>query len=265
MSMTLFTLGLSRLVPLLFAASGVLIAGRLVYDGLRPRRSAVARGAFALILLVGAAAIAPWVRRGGTLLSAEHAFERADWQAAADRYTLYDRLRGSSRGRAGSRHALALMNVRRYADAEAVLLKSLPPSEHGTVRARERDILSLALCRYYTGRLDAAERTVRAVSPGVSPIRDYVLGRILDRRGDTNGSVAAYRVSLADAPCFYPALYQLVRGLRRAGRGTEAQSALDSFCPAGSQENNALLASLAPRAEGQEIPREKEFYFVQED
>ncbi|MDL2716188.1 MAG: hypothetical protein PT977_00410 [Acidobacteriota bacterium] len=265
MSMSLFTLGLSRLVPLLFAASGILVAGRLVYDRLRPRHAAVARGAFALILIAGAAAMAPTLRRGGTLLSAEHAFGRADWQAAADRYDSYARLRGSSRGRAGTRRALALMNAGRYADAEAAFVASFARSDRGTVRASPRDILSLGLCRYYTGRLDAAERTVRAVSPGESPIRDYVLGRILDRRGDANGAVAAYRASLAGAPCFYPALYQSVRVLRRDGRDAEAHAALDAFCPAGALLNRAQLASLAPRQEGPGIPPEKEFYFVQDD
>lgn len=265
MSMQLFTLGLSRLVPLLFAASGILIAGRLASDRLRPRHAAAARGAFALILLAGTAAMTPYVWRGGTLLSAEHAFSRADWQAAADRYASYARLRGSSRGRAGARRALALMNGGRYADAETAFLASFPRAERGTVRASQSDILSLGLCRYYTGRLDAAERTVRAASPGASPIRDYVLGRILDRRDDTNAAVKAFQASLATAPCFYPALYQLVRVLRRDGRETEAHAALDSFCPAGAQQNRAQLASLAPRPEGQGIPPEKEFYFVQED
>jgi tetratricopeptide (TPR) repeat protein len=265
MSMQLFTLGLSYLVPLLFAASGILIVGRLTFDRLRLRNAAAARGAFALIFLAGAAAAAPYVRRAATLVSAEHAFGRADWLTAADRYASYARLRGSSVGRAGARRALALMNLRRYADAEAAFLASFPRVERGTFRARPNEVLSLGLCRYYTGRLDAAERTVRAVSPGVSPIRDYVLGRILDRRGDANAAVAAFQTSLAAAPCFYPALYQLVRVLRREGRETEAHAALESFCPPGTRQNRAQLASLAPRPEGQGIPPEKEFYFVQED
>jgi hypothetical protein len=265
MSMQLFTLGLSRLVPLLFAASGVLIVGRLAYEGLRLRHAAAARGSFALILLAGGATMTPYVWRAATLVSAEHAFLRADWPAAAGRYTSYVRLRGSSLGRAGARRAIALMNCGRYADAETALLASFPRAERGTFRARPNDVLSLGLCRYYMGRLDAAERTVRAISPGVSPIRDYVLGRILDRRGDANAGVAAFRASLAAAPCFYPALYQVVRVLRREGRETEAHAALASFCPAGNQQDRAQLASLAPGPEGQGIPPEKEFYFVQED
>lgn len=264
MSMQLFTLGLSRLVPLLFAASGVLIAGRLAYDRLLPRRAAAARAAFALILLAGGAAMAPYVWRAAALVSAEHAFWRADWPAAADRYSSYARLRGSSLGRAGARQAVALMNLRRYADAETAFLASFPRAR-GIFRARPNDVLSLGLCRYYMGRLDAAERTVRAVSPGVSPIRDYILARILDRHGDANAAVAAFQGSLAVAPCFYPALYQLVRVLRREGREPEANAALASFCPAGAQQNRAQLAPLAPRPEGQGIPPEKEFHFVQED
>jgi tetratricopeptide (TPR) repeat protein len=264
MSMQLFTLGLSRLVPLLFAASGILIAGRLAYDRLRPRHVAAARGTFALILLTGAAAMAPYVWRGGILLSAEHAFSRADWKAAVDRYASYARLRGSSQGRAGARRALALMNFGRYADAEAAFLASFPPSKQGTFRATPNDVLLLGLCRYYTGRLGAAERTMRAVSPGVSPIRDYVLGRILDSRGATDMAVGAFRASLAAEPCFYPGLYQLVRTLRLEGRETEARAALESFCPTDTPQDRAQRAALAPVPAGRTLP-EREFYFVQED
>jgi tetratricopeptide (TPR) repeat protein len=265
MSMQVLTLGLSRLVPLLFAASGVLIVGRITYDRLRPRHDAAARGAFALILLASGAAMAPYVRRAATLVSAEHAFWRADWPAAADRYASYARLRGSSAGRAGARRALALMNLGRYADAETAFLASFPRAQRGTFQASPNEVLSLGLCRYYLGRLDAAELTVRAVSPRVSPIRDYVLGRILDRRGDANLALAAFQASLSAAPCFYPALYQRVRILRREGREADAHAALDSFCPAGTQRDREQLALLAPRPEGQGIPPEMEFYFVQED
>lgn len=263
--MQLFTLGLSRLVPLLFASSVVLIVGRLAYDRLSRRHAAPAPGAFALILLAGGAAIAPYVWRAATLVSAEYAFGRRDWPTAEGRYSSYIRLRGSSFGRAGARRALALMNLRRYADAETALLRSFPRAERGIFRASPKDVLSLGLCRYYMGRLDAAERTVRAVSASVSPIRDYVLGQILDRRGDTNAAVGAFHASLAATPCFFPSLYQLVRVLRREGRESEADAALRSFCPAGAQQNRAEMAPLARRPEGRGIPPEREFYFVQED
>jgi hypothetical protein len=265
MSMQLFTLGLSRLVPLLLLASGFLIAGRLVHDWLRPRQAAVARGAFALVLLAGAVVMAPFLQRGATLLSAESAFARADWRAAAQRYAAYARLRGTSVGREGARRGLALMNLGRWVEAEDAFLASFPRAEHGTFRANPSDVLSLGLCRYYSSRLDAAERTMRAVSPGVSPIRDYVLGRILDRRGDANAAVAAFRATLESAPCFYPGLYHLVRLLRREGRRTEAQTAQDSFCTAGQGQKRAQLEALAPGPDGQGIPPEREFYFVQSD
>jgi len=262
MSMQLFTLGLSRLVPLLFAVSLVLIVGRLAYDRLRRRHARAARGAFALILLAGGAAMAPYGWRAATLVSAEYAFGRADWPAADRFYSSYARLAGSSRGRAGSQWGIALMNLKRYADAEAAFLASFPPARRGSFRASPKDVLSLGLCRYYTGRLDAAERTVRAVSPRVSPVRDYVLGRISDRRGDAGAAVAAFQASLAAAPCFYPALYQLVRSLREAGRETEARAALDSFCPSGARDGRAQRAALAPELEGNGIPPEREFDFV---
>lgn len=264
MSMQLLTLGLSRIVPLLFAASFVLIAGRLAYDRLSPRRAAAGRGAFALVVLAGAAALTPYVGRAATLVSAEYAFSRADWAAAASRYSSYARLRGSSLGRAGARQALALMNLGRYADAEAAFLASFPRASHGTLRISPKDVLSLGLCRYYTGRLDAAERTLRAVSPGVSPIRDYVLGQILDRRGEAEAATAALRASLVTAPCFYPALYQLVRVLRRDGREAEARAALERFCPAGGQRGPTPPAPPL-RLDGPQIPPEREFHFVQED
>jgi len=265
MSMKLFSLGLSRLVPLLFAASGVLIAGRLVCDRLRRLHAGAARGAFALILLAGGAAMVPYGWRTVTLVSAEYAFERSDWPAADRFFSSYARLNGSPRGLAGSQWAIALMNLKRYADAETAFLASFPRTRHGSFRASPKDVLSLGLCRYYMGRLDAAEKTVRAVSPRVSPVRDYVLGRISDRRGAAGAAVAAFQESLAVAPCFYPALYQLVRTLREEGRETEAHAAFDSFCPAGAPESRAQRAALARELEGNGIPPEKEFDFVLED
>lgn len=264
MSMQVFTMGLSRLVPLLFAASAILVLGRIAYDRLRPHREQAARGIFALILLGGAAALAPWAWRGAVLTSAEHAFWRADWAAAADRYAHYARLRGSFPGRTGARRALALMNLRRFDEAESAFLASLPRPGHGTVQASPNDVLSLGLCRYYTGRLDAAERTVRAVAPGVSPMRDYILGRIHDRMGESGEAVAAFRASLAQAPCFYPSFYHLVRALRRDGHDAEARSAIASFCPSREPSRVSPLTALLPGTEG-EVPPEKEFYFVQED
>jgi tetratricopeptide (TPR) repeat protein len=260
--MSLFTLGLSRLVPLLFAASAVLVLGRLAYDRLLPRHARAARAAFALILLAGAAAAVPWVRRGSALVSAERAFERAEWDVAADRYAAYARLRGSALGRAGSRRALALMNLRRWAEAEAAFLESFPRRSTATVRATPNDVLSLGLCRYYTGRFDAAERTMRALAPGLSPVRDYVLGRILERRGEPAGAISAFRASLGQSPCFYPSLYHLVRALRAAGRGMEAAAALDAFCPGGGTQARERDAVLAPEGP---LPPDKEFYFVQEN
>ena len=262
MSMSLFALGLSRLVPIVFAASAVLVVGRLAYDRLRPHHTLAARLAFALILIGGAAASVPWIRRGAALLSAERAFEKADWAAAADRYVEYIRLRGSSLGRAGSRRALALMNLGRFSEAEVAYLESFPRRSAGTVRATPNDVLSLGLCRYYTGRLDAAERAVRAIAPGVSPVRDYVLGRIQARRDDPNGAVAAFQASLAQSPCFYPGLYHLVRTLRTAGREAEARAAVEAFCPGGAPQDRGRRASLLP-ADGS-LPPEKEFYFVQD-
>ena len=260
MSMELFTLGLSRLVPLLFAASAVLVAGRLVHDWLRPRHATAARAAFAVVLVAGAAIVAPWVRRGVTLLAAERAFSRSDWAPASDRYADYARLGGCP----GARRARALMNLRRWPEAEAAFLASFPRAANGSFRATPNDVLSLGLCRYYAGRLEDAERTVRAVAPGVSPVRDYTLGRILDRRGDPGAAEAAFRSSLAQAPCFYPALYHLVRMLRREGRADEARAAAGAFCPAGAPEDRAARAALLA-GDAAAIPPEKEFYFVQEN
>lgn len=264
MSMHVFTVGLSRLVPLLFAASAILVGGRLAHDALRPRHVDTARAVFTLILLAGAAFLFPWVRRGVTLVSAEHAFWKADWAGAADRYDAYARQRGSWTGRTGSRRALALMNLGRYAEAEAAFLATFQRSGGGTVKASPNDVLSLGLCRYFMGNLDAAERTVRAVAPSVSPVRDYILGRILDRRGDSAGAVAALRASLERAPCFYPGVYHLVRTLRRDGRESEARAAVDAFCPAGALQTRAQGAALLP-GEGTSIPPEREFTFVQEN
>jgi hypothetical protein len=265
--MQLYTMALSRLVPLLFLASAFLIAGRFVHDRARERHPALARWLFGAVLLSGALVAAPFVLRAVALLSAERAFQARAWSVAAERFGTYAALRGEAKGTEGYRWALALMNSGRYPEAEGVLVRSFPRRSGGTVPIQPDRVLALAVCRYYSGRHELAKRTLLALPPGVSAVRDYLLGRIAETDGSRDASLAAYREALRREPGFYPALYQLVRLLVLEDRPAEAAAALAEFeRKAGPRFASPEVAELA-RAVRRESPPPgpKEFRIVQEE
>ncbi len=75
---------------------------------------------------------------------------------------------------------------------------------HGWIGSAQSDLLP----RFYLGRLyyrlemhDEAHRTLAAIADRVrsSPTYHYLIGRILERKGDAEGAIAAYRTSLLQA------------------------------------------------------------------
>ena len=265
--MQLYTMALSRLVPLLLLVSVFLIAGRFVHDRARGSHPALARPLFGAVLLCGALVVAPLVARDSILVGAERAFQAGDWPTAARRFETFAALRGTARGNEGYRWALALMNSHRYSDAESVLIRSFPPPGERTVAIRPDRVLALAVCRYYTGRHELARKTLLAIPPGLSAVREYLLGRIDEEEGMRDASVANYREALRREPGFYPALYQLVRVLVLEGRLAEAEGAVESFeRKAGPRSANTALDDLKRAARrASPPPGPKEFLLVQAD
>lgn len=265
--MQLYTMALSRLVPLLFLVSVFLIAGRFVHDRARQSHPALAKPLFGAVLVCALLVVSPFVARAWVLVRAEHAFQAANWPVAAERFEIYAELRGSARGNEGYRWALALMNAHRYAEAESVLVRSFPPPGERTVAIRPDRVLALATCRYYAGRRDLARKTLLALPPGISAVRDYLLGRIAEEEGSRDASLASYRDALLREPGFYPALYQTVRLLVLEGRRADAEAAVEAFQrKAGPRSGKSEIDALKRSARGDSPPPEpKEFLLVQAD
>lgn len=253
--MYLLSGALARLVPLFFGAALALVGARMLHDRLRPRGTGVARASFALVL-AGAALLAfPFARRSTMLLAAERAFARGEWDAASVRFSRSVRPGGRLDGTPGVHWGVALMNQKRWGDAERVLLGTIRRPGHGPVRARPDTVQALGVCRYYEGRLDLAARTLSAARlPGLDSLTDYFLGRIADRAGDAGAAERLYLACLRSQPGFHPARHQLTRLLMLAGRREEALRLVS--------EADALPA-LRSSVERREVPPASEFFVVQ--
>lgn len=110
--MFLFSLLLARLVPVLFALSAALIAGRFSYDRFSGRHPALARVLFAACILGGLAALTPYIVRSGYLVGAERAFGSENWEAADRRYAGFTAQGGTLSPTMGYQWGVSLMNRR---------------------------------------------------------------------------------------------------------------------------------------------------------
>jgi tetratricopeptide (TPR) repeat protein len=271
--MTVFSLALSRLVPLLFVASAVLVAGRFLYERYRGARPWLARVLFAAILGLGVLGGTPYVLRSTLLVAAETRFEMQDWTGADREFALYARLGGRLGPKRGADWASALMNLRAWPQAEAVLLSGV---ERGDLRQRgggggagakiaPNSLYLLGVCRYFDGRFDAAERTLAAVGAGPFFLRQYLLGRLAERRGDLARARDAYRQALAANPALFPAVYQAARLALAGGDPAAASALLDRFeaGPAGGDpaKTAGIRQALASHSQLPDV----EFEFLQMD
>lgn len=210
-SMALFCLVLSRAVPILFGASMCMVAARFLHDFLFPRRPLFARMVFAAVLVAGVLLSVPFLMGSWHLLLAEYAFENHRWDQAQRRYGEFATLRGSPSPRATRQWAYSLMNLRRWQDAETVMLSSISRSAGGTSRVAPEIVLVLGICRYYRGKLDSAESTLGMLADSrTRSMREYFLGRIAETRGLAS-ALPLYESSLRHNPNFFPSAYQAAR------------------------------------------------------
>lgn len=116
----------------------------------------------------------------------------------------------------------ALMELGRYAEAEAALRRSLERSPQPAVR------LALGLALLKQGREDEAEEALRAAvakNPGFAMAHHH-LGLIAAGRGDHSAAEAAQREAIAHGPRNASFHYRLGLALRAQGRRDEALAAL---------------------------------------
>lgn len=209
--MNAFTLVVSRLVILLLVLSLVLVAGRFLYDRIRPRSPRFAALVFASLVVLGFLAAALPVAAGAARAVAENAYRRARWERAARWYYVDWRLGGGRDLVALPNWGTSLMQLQRWKAAEQVLLSAVEARPGGVV-AIPQHVLLIGICRYFLGDDAAADRDLRSIRAAVpTPVVPYYLGRIAERRGDPAAAAAAYEEARRQQPSFFPAVYQEAR------------------------------------------------------
>jgi hypothetical protein len=255
--MQIFVLALSRLVPISFLVSLTLVGSRYLHDLVLRSHPRLSKWAFATVSLIGLLATAPYALRAGLIVAATWATAEARWQAADLLLTEYDSWNGRRTEELLRQWAFVRMSARNWAGAEEILRLA----ENPTPQAR----ILLGICQYYREE-PAAEATLRAV-PDVTAtqlcIRDYLLGRLAQKRGNVAEAFNLYARSAAWEPNFFPSIYHGVRLRMAQGNPAAAASILDAFTQqfptqGTSPDALALRAMIRQRT----VPPDKEFVIV---
>jgi hypothetical protein len=255
--MQIFVLALSRLVPISFLVSLTLVGSRYAHDVVLRTRPHLARWAFAAVSLVGLIAIVPNVLRAGLIVGAQWGLATGRWRAADLLLGEYDAWNGRRSEDTLRQWAYARMSIDDWAGAEEVLRLAQAPTPQTRIL--------IGVCEYYEGK-PSAEATLAAV-PDVSAtqlcVRDYLLGRIAEKRGDPRRAFTFYARSAAWEPNFFPSTYQAVRMMLAHGDVRRAAAILDSFTrryPLEGAAGDAVVLRTAIQRHA--VPPEKEFVVV---
>ncbi len=262
--MLLLTTAVSRLVPLLFVSSALLVAGRFLHNRYAPAHRLLGRSVLAAVLVVGLIFLFPYTARSAALVVSQYAYLRRDWERVDRLFSFYRRLGGREGEAMAGSWAAALMNLRKWREAEAVLI-STTRRIGSHVQATPYTVLLLGICRYYDGRLGWAEKTLRAVPDSSDNyLRDYFLGRLAELRSDVPEAIASYERCLDKAGNLFPAVYQLVRLRLLREENDKAAEALSRF-PGFQSDSHAGMRELAEAvAGGRPVPPPREFVIVQD-
>src|SRR5438105_1771165 len=255
--MQTFILALSRLVPLSFLVSLTLVGSRYLHDLILRSHPRLARWAFAAVSLVGLIAVVPYTIRAGLIVAARYAFINGRWQAADLLLTDYDGWNGLQSDETLRQWACARMNVGNWAGAEEVLRTADSPSPQARVL--------VGLCQYYEGN-PAAETTLSRIPDMTGTqlcLRDYILGRIAQKRGDLGRAFAFYARSARWEANFFPSVYHGVRLCLVHGDWPRAAAILDDYTrrfPMQRGDRDVLILRDALAAHT--APPDKEFVIV---
>jgi hypothetical protein len=221
--MEILVLALSRLVPLLFLVSGTLVGSRYVHDVVLPRRPRAARWAAAAVALVGMVSVLPYTWRAILVVGARWATTNNRSQLSDVLHREYDAWNGSRNDSIIREWAFAKMSEGDWKGAEAVL--QLSKDQTGQI------LLLTGLCQYNTHD-PRAEQTLASIPDRGGTqlcVRDYLLGRLAEKRGDLPGAFALYRRSAQWELDFFPSTYDGARLLLLAGQTRRAAAVLDVF------------------------------------
>src|SRR5438067_8635808 len=221
--MQTFILALSRLVPLSFLVALTLVGSRYLHDLVLRSHPRLARWAFAVVSAVGLSATVPYTIRAGLVVAARYAILNGRWRAADLLLTDYDGWNGLQTDQTLRQWASARMNVGNWKGAEEVLRMAESPSPQTRVL--------IGVCQYYEGN-PAAEATLSAVPDMTATqlcLRDYILGRIVQKRGELADAYALYARSARWEANFFPSVYHGVRLSLVHGDPRRAAAILDGF------------------------------------
>ena len=248
---------LSRLVPVMLLVSLTLIGSRYVYDVVRQRRPGAARLAVIVVVLVGFIATAPVAWRGVLLVGGRWAMERNRWNAADVLLTEYTAWRGQLSAPVARQWAFTRMNLGNWAGAEEVLRNIEQPD------AQTR--LMIGLTRYYQGD-PASEQLLRSVPDAIQTqleIREYLLGRLAQKRRDYDRAFFHYGRAASFEPHFLPAVYHGARLRLLADQPDLAMRIVESFTSQfPSAANQPDINALRAAARSGSVPPDKEYEIV---
>jgi len=255
--MEIFVLALSRLVPLLFLVSLTLIGSRYVHDLVLRHRPRAAKWAFAGVSIVGLLAVAPYAWRAGLVVGARWATQKGRWRMADVLDSEYDAWHGSRSETIIRQWAYARMSEGDWKGAEEVL--RLAETETPQVQ------VLIALCQYNAHDPRAEQTLVAVPDTGGAQlcVRDYLLGRIAQRRGDLARAFALYARSVQWQAHFFPSTFHGVRIALVNHEPRRATTILDGFVksyPWTRDDPNVRLLRECIAQNG--IPPDQEFVIV---
>lgn len=255
--MSILVIALSRLVPILFLVSLTLIGSRYLHDLVLAEHPRLARISFAAVALVGLVATAPYAIRGGLIIAATKALHERRWKAADLLLNEYDQWKGARTDEFLRSWAYARENSGDWTGAEEILAAADPHSPQ--IR------LVLGICQY--NRHDPSAEGTLASIPDASGtqlfIRDYLLARIFQHRGDPGRAFYLYGRSAHWQPLFFPSTYHGARLALIGKRPAAARTIVDDFVRRDPlAKDDPDIATLRQAIRTGAIPADKEFTIV---
>ena len=255
--MMLFVMILSRLVPIMMLLALTLVGSRYVYDLVFPQRSRLAPWAFATVSLIGLMATAPYVWRATLMIGGHWALSHHRWQLADVLLSDYDAWGGRTTDTVGREWAFANMNLDRWQTAKEVLLKVPRPTK--------QTVLLIGLCQYYL-QDPAAEATLKSIPDALMveiQVRDYLLARLAQRRGEIGHAYMLYWRAASIQPHFLPAVYHGARLTMLGGDANSALQIVNGYArkfPGASTDPDVL--TLRSYISSHRVPPDKEYEIV---